>query len=206
MSKNVDLSFYFLSTGKKDVIRCHVRTIRRMMHQIDVLSAQKCSCLSRCVRARIVWWRVLRLRRLVFLISWKITGKQMIMYHLELTVLCCSSGTIATCPVFLKKKLSFAWKCFVRKQLLLDFDHLETTIQTTAVYFRAHKRKSTIHQLSQCHRRVSKHRDHIFGAFLSTNRHEPFFEGLTNCVGFNANKYFWQFWMYGGPTNVWFSR
>ena len=25
-----------------------------MTHQIDVLSAQKCSCLSRCVRARIV--------------------------------------------------------------------------------------------------------------------------------------------------------
>ena len=25
-----------------------------MTHQIDVLSAQKCSCLSRCMRARIV--------------------------------------------------------------------------------------------------------------------------------------------------------
>ena len=37
-----------------EVIRCQVRTIRRMTHQIDVLSAQKCRCLSWCVRARIV--------------------------------------------------------------------------------------------------------------------------------------------------------
>ena len=43
------------------------------------------------------WWRVIRLRRLVFLISWKTTGKQMVVYHSKLTVLCCSSGTIATC-------------------------------------------------------------------------------------------------------------
>ena len=35
-------------------IRCQVRTIRRMTHPIDVLSARKCSCLSRCVGARIV--------------------------------------------------------------------------------------------------------------------------------------------------------
>ena len=38
----------------KEVIRCQVRTIWRMTHQINVLSAQKCSCLSRCVTARIV--------------------------------------------------------------------------------------------------------------------------------------------------------
>ena len=40
----------------------------------------------------------------VFLISWKATGKQMVVYHTELTVPRCSSGTIATCPVFPKKK------------------------------------------------------------------------------------------------------
>ena len=50
------------------------------------------------------WWRVIHLLRLVFLISWKTTGKQMIAYHLELTVLRCSSGTIATCQVFPKKQ------------------------------------------------------------------------------------------------------
>ena len=88
-----------------------------------------------------------------------------------------------------KNRRSFAWKCFVRKQLLLDLAHLETPIQWTAVYFRAYTRKSTIHHLSRCHRRVSKHRERIFGAFLSTNRHEPFFERLKNCVGSNANKF-----------------
>ena len=44
------------------------------------------------------WWRVIRLRRLVFLISWKTTGKQLVVYHSELAVLRYSSGTIATFP------------------------------------------------------------------------------------------------------------
>ena len=93
---------------------------------------------------------------------------------------------------FRKNSRSFAWKCFVCEQLLLDLAHLETLLQSTAVYFRTHTRKFAIHHLSRCHRRVSKHRDRIFGAFISTNRQEPFFEQLTNCVGSNAKKFFWQ--------------
>ena len=89
-----------------------------------------------------------------------------------------------------KNRRSFAWKCFVHDQLLLDLAHLETPIQSTAIYFRAHTRKSTIHHLSRCHRRVSKHHDRIFGAFLSTNQQEALFERLTNCVGLKANKFF----------------
>ena len=50
------------------------------------------------------WWIVILLRRLVFPISWKTTGKQMVVYHSELTVQRCSSITIATCPVFPKKR------------------------------------------------------------------------------------------------------
>ena len=101
---------------------------------------------------------------------------------------------------FRKNSRSFAWKCFVREQLLLDLGHLETPIQSTAVYFRAHKRESMIHQLPRCDRRVSKRRDRIFGTFLLTNRHDPFFVRLTNCVGSNANKFFcsqmfMQYWM-----------
>ena len=49
------------------------------------------------------WWRVIRLRLLVFLIYWKATDKQMVVYHSELIVPLCSSGTIATCPVFSEK-------------------------------------------------------------------------------------------------------
>ena len=37
-------------------------------------------------------------------------------------------------------------------------------------------------QFITCHRRVSKYRYRMVGAFLWTNRHEPFFERLTNCV------------------------
>ena len=54
---------------------------------------------------------------------------------------------------FGRNRRSFAWKCFVREQLLLDLVHLETPIQSTAVYFRAHTCKSTNHHLPRCHRR-----------------------------------------------------
>ena len=51
------------------------------------------------------WWGVVRLRRLVFLTSWKTTVKQMFVYHLKLTVLSCSRGTNTTWPCFPKKKI-----------------------------------------------------------------------------------------------------
>ena len=44
----------FIQMAASAVIRCQIKTIRRMAHQIDVLSTQNCSCLSRCVKARIV--------------------------------------------------------------------------------------------------------------------------------------------------------
>ena len=103
VSKNVDPSFYFLRTG---INRSHSVTSQNYTtddSSIDALSAQKCSCLSRCVRARIVV--VIRLRRLIFLITWKTTGKQIVVYHSELTILRCFSGTIVTCTIFLKKQV-----------------------------------------------------------------------------------------------------
>ena len=68
--------------------------------------------------------------------------------------------------------------------------------------------KSTIHHLSRYHRRVSKHRDHIFRTFLSINRHEPFFLIDWHIVwyptrtNFFHSKIFMQHWMYAGPTNA----
>ena len=129
-------------------------------------------------------------RRLVFLISEKTTGKQLVVYHSELTVLCSSSATIATYSVFPKNRRSFAWQCLVGEQLLLDLAHIETPLQSSALYFRAHKRKSTIYHLSRCHRRVSKHRGCIFRAFLSLNRHDPFFSAIEKYVESNANNFF----------------
>ena len=52
--KTLTSHYIFYVREQKYVIRCQVRTIRRMAYQIDVLSGQKYSCLSRCVRARIV--------------------------------------------------------------------------------------------------------------------------------------------------------
>ena len=131
-------------------------------------------------------WRVTRVRRLTT--GWKTTGKQMVVYYSELTVLCCSSGTIATCSVFPKKQ-AFICLEVLRVRATFVVAHLETPIQSTAVCFRSHTRKTTIHHLSRCHRPVAKHRNRLFGAFLSTNRHKPCFKRLTNCVGSNANKF-----------------
>ena len=56
------------------------------------------------MRARIVVVKSDASSAVGFLISWKITDKQMVVYHSELTVLRCSSSTIVTCPVFPKKQ------------------------------------------------------------------------------------------------------
>ena len=171
VSKNVDHSFYFLRTGIKISQGLYSRWLIKSMFWV----LQNAVVWADVWELALSWWRMIRLLRLVFLISWKTTGQQMAVYHSEFNVLRCSSGTIATFPVFPKNRQSFAWKCFVCEKLLLDLTHLETPIQSAAVYFQAHTRKSTIHNLPQCHRRVSKQRDPIFGAFLSPNRPRAFF-------------------------------
>ena len=64
----------------------------------------------------------------------------MVVTHSELTVLRCSSGTIATCLVFPNKQ-SFAGKCFVHEQLLLDLTDLEIPIQ---LLIRANRDSSSV--------------------------------------------------------------
>ena len=54
---------------------------------------------------------------------------------------------------------------------------------------------------------VSKHRDRIFGAFLSTNRHEHFLSDWqivwdTTRTNFFNSQMFMQYWMYAGNTNA----
>ena len=75
-----------------------------MTYPIDVLSAQKCSCLSWCVRARIVVVKSNLSSAVGFPDSlednWQTNG----CIPLELIVLRCSNDTIATCPVFPKKQ------------------------------------------------------------------------------------------------------
>ena len=111
------------------------------------------------------WWRMIRLRRLVLLISCKTTGKQMVVYHSELTILHCSSGTITTCPVFPKKQAMNCLEVLPEPATFAGFGSSGVSpIQSTGVYFQAHMRKFTIHHLSRCYRRVSKHRDRIWGS------------------------------------------
>lgn len=52
-------------------------------------------------------------------------------FHTELTILRCSSDTIATCPVFSKRTGDH----LLGKVLLLDLAHLETPKQSTVANF-----------------------------------------------------------------------
>jgi len=79
------------------------------------------------------WWKMIRLRRLVFLISPNTSGKQMVVYHSELTVRRSCKGTVVDDHLYRRNKPPFASKCFVREQLLLDLARLERPIQSTAV-------------------------------------------------------------------------
>ena len=77
------------------------------MHQplLQVLSAQKCSCLSRCVRTRIVVVKSDPFSAVGFPDflegNWKTIG----CVPLRIDCWRCSSGTIETCPVFPKKQV-----------------------------------------------------------------------------------------------------
>ena len=145
-----------------------------MTHQIDVV------VWANVWELALSWWRVIRLRRLVFLISWKKTGKQIVVYHSELTILRCTSGTIATWPVFRKNMRSFAWKCFVCKQLLLDLAHLRLLFTFGLICVNP--------RFIICHDVIDVFLEHFFQPIDTSF----FFERLTNCVGSNANKFFWQ--------------
>ena len=89
-----------------------------MTHQIDVLSAQKCSYWSRCVRARIVVVKS-DLNSAVGFPNF--LEDNWLVYHSELTVQGCSTDAIATCPVFPKKQAScasnFCWIWLFLKHL-----------------------------------------------------------------------------------------
>ena len=125
VSKNVDLLFYFLRMLIK---RSH--SVPSQDHTEDILSAQKCSCLSQCVRARIV---------VVKGDPSSAVGFPDFLKDNWLSKWLCATQSRLFCAVlvvrlrhilfFLKNKRSFARKCFVREQLLFCVAHLETPIQ-----------------------------------------------------------------------------
>lgn len=81
------------------------------------------------------WWRMIRLWGFIFLSFPNTSDKKMLVHHAESIVRHCTNGTVR---FFRRNKRSFASKCFVREQFLLDLAHLERLRQSTAVYFRAH--------------------------------------------------------------------
>ena len=92
-------------------------------------------------------------------------------------------------------------------QLWLDWVHLETLIQSTAVYFRAHTLNSTIHYLSRFHRRVSEQR-HVFLEHFFLPIDTRLFWAIDKLceyqtrINFFDCQMFMQYWMYAGPSNA----
>ena len=120
------------------------------------------------------WWRVIRLRRLDFLISWKTAGKQVVVYDSELTILRCSCAS----------NLYWIWP-----------------IQSTDVYFQDHTRTSTIHHVSRCDRRVSYfwsifYIQSIRAIFWAIDK----LWGIQSEQIFFDSQLFMQYWMYACPT------
>ena len=128
--------------------------------------------LNRLWELKLLWWRVIRLRRLVFLISWRTIGKQMVVHHSELTVLPSSSEKTgdhllgcASCAS------NFCWIWLILKhpynRLLFTFGLMSVNpkFRSYAIVFLEH--------------------------FLQTTR-TNFFDG----------QMFMQYWMYAGPTHA----
>lgn len=64
---------------------------------------------------------MIRLLLLVFRISSKISGKQMVVYHSELIILRCSSRTVATWPVLPKKQATICFEVLFPRTTFVGF-------------------------------------------------------------------------------------
>ena len=135
------------------------------------------------------WWIVIRLRRLIFLISCEKTGKQMVVYHSELNVMHYSSGTIAPRPVFPKKTGDYLLGsamcasnfCCIWLILKYPYSRLLFTFGLMLVnpWF------ITCHDIMDVFRSTAiVFLEHFFRPI------DPFFERVINCVGSKRNQIF----------------
>ena len=106
---------------------------------------------------------------------------------------------------FGKNRQSFAWKCFVLEQLLLNFAHLENPYSRLLFTFgliRVNPRFITCHDVIDVFQSTPiEFLEHFFRPINTSH----FFERLTNCpmrTNFFDNQMFMQYWMYAGPTNA----
>ena len=135
--------------------------------------------------------------RLVFLISCKIIGKQMVVYHIELPVLRCSSGTIATFPVFSKKQAIICWIWLILKH---PYGRLLFTIGLKCV----NPRFITCHDVIDVFRSTAiVFLDHLFGP-INTNLFLSDWQIVWNPTqsNFFGSQMFMQYWTFAGPTYV----
>ena len=159
VSKNVGLSFYFLRMEIK-------RSYSVPSQDYTIFWVLKNAIVWADVwELALSWWRLIRLRRLVFLISWKITGKQMVVYHSELT----------TSPVSPKKQAIICLEVLRARAIFVGFDlswntHTVDCCLLLGSYVQIYDSSPITMSWTS-----SKHHDRIFGAFLSTNQHEQNF-------------------------------
>ena len=107
----------------------------------------------------------------------------MVVHHSELIVLRCSSGTIATYPVFPKKKKR-AINCLEVLRARSTFIGLSSSSNTHTVYF---------HHPSRCHRCVSNHRDRIFWSIPFDQSTRASFWAIEKLCGIQREHiFFWQ--------------
>ena len=95
-----------------------------MSQQFVVLADQKDAYLSRYVRVRIAMVN----NDSFSLVRFSNFAKEIVMYHSKLTVLRCSSGTVATWPVLLKKQVCICFVVVFPQQLSLDLDRIRRLI------------------------------------------------------------------------------
>ena len=105
--------FFFDVREQTVVIESQVRAIWHTTHQFDVLSGQKGAGLSRCGEHDLLLF--------VFRISPKTLGKQIVVYHSELTDLRCSSGTLATLSVLPKKQTTVCFEVLLTRTTFIGF-------------------------------------------------------------------------------------
>ena len=128
---------------------------------------------------------MMRLLFFDFRISAKTLGKQIVVYHSELTALRCAGGTTNDQFCWRNRRPS-ASKCFFHEQLSLDLAHLR---RPTFVLSRAHTHWSMIRHLWRSYKRLLKHRERIFPTFRCTNRHE-FFWAIVKLFGIQRDHIF----------------
>ena len=127
---------------------------------------------------------MIRLLLFVFRNSPKTLGKHIVVYQSELTMLRCSSRTVATWLVLQMKQVTICFEVIFFtnnfRWIWFGFKH-----RRTVALFRTPMHRSMIRHLWRLYKRPLRHRHRIFQYFFT-----PIFERLPNYAGSKENKSF----------------